>query len=156
MVTVLIWCFQGEPQTKAEKVKLALEKLKEAKVRKVRIFLWEFGLRAAAQAQSQPASRPQLIIKVLMSDGSSKALTVDERQTVREVLDKLFEKTHCNRDIDWSLCESNPELQTGETGVHARWTNSPTEAGYEAARRLKGQNHKCIFFFLPAVLFNYL
>uniref|UniRef100_A0A3Q3WXZ3 Amyloid beta A4 precursor protein-binding family B member 1-interacting protein n=1 Tax=Mola mola TaxID=94237 RepID=A0A3Q3WXZ3_MOLML len=77
----------GEPQTKAEKVKLALEKLKEAKVRK-------------------------LIIKVLMSDGSSKALTVDERQTAREVLDKLFEMTHCNRDIDWSLCESNPELQT--------------------------------------------
>nr|XP_046264268.1 amyloid beta A4 precursor protein-binding family B member 1-interacting protein-like [Scatophagus argus] len=73
--------------TKADKIQVALEKLKEAKVRK-------------------------LIIKVLMSDGSSKTLMVDERQTVREVLDKLFEKTHCDCSIDWSLCETNPELQT--------------------------------------------
>ncbi|XP_068557645.1 amyloid beta A4 precursor protein-binding family B member 1-interacting protein-like isoform X2 [Cebidichthys violaceus] len=76
----------SKPQTKADKIKLALEKLKEAKVRK-------------------------LIVKVLMSDGSSKTLMVDERQTVREVLDKLFEKTHCDCSIDWSLCETNPELQ---------------------------------------------
>ncbi|KAK5919128.1 hypothetical protein CgunFtcFv8_023049 [Champsocephalus gunnari] len=46
-----------------------------------------------------------------MSDGSSKILMVDERQTVREVLDMLFEKTHCDCCIDWSLCETNPELQ---------------------------------------------
>ncbi|KAK2822035.1 hypothetical protein Q5P01_022100 [Channa striata] len=75
----------NEPQTKADKIKLALEKLKEAKVKK-------------------------LIIKVLMSDGSSKTLMVDERQTVREVLEKLFEKTHCDCSIDWCLCETNPEL----------------------------------------------
>ncbi|XP_041848095.1 amyloid beta A4 precursor protein-binding family B member 1-interacting protein-like [Melanotaenia boesemani] len=75
-----------EPQTKGEKIKLALEKLKEAKVRK-------------------------LIVKVLLTDNSSKTLMVDERQTVRQVLDKLFEKTHCDFSIDWSLCESNPELQ---------------------------------------------
>ena len=75
-----------------------------------------------------------------MGDGSTKTLMVDERETVREVLDKLFDKTHCNRDIDWSLCESNPDLQTGETGEHERI--SPTEAGDEAAHRLKGQNHK--------------
>ncbi|XP_049453261.1 amyloid beta A4 precursor protein-binding family B member 1-interacting protein-like isoform X1 [Epinephelus fuscoguttatus] len=76
----------SEPQTKADKIKLALEKLKEAKVRK-------------------------LIVKMLMSDGSSKTLMVDERQTVREVLDTLFEKTHCDCSIEWSLCETNPELQ---------------------------------------------
>ncbi|XP_076600661.1 amyloid beta A4 precursor protein-binding family B member 1-interacting protein-like [Chaetodon auriga] len=75
-----------ESQTKADKIKLALEKLKEAKMKK-------------------------LIVKVLMSDGSSKTLMVDERQTVGEVLDKLFEKTHCDCSIDWSLCETNPELQ---------------------------------------------
>ncbi|XP_040028360.2 amyloid beta A4 precursor protein-binding family B member 1-interacting protein [Gasterosteus aculeatus] len=75
-----------EPQTKADRIHLALEKLKEAKVRK-------------------------LIVKLLMSDGSSKTLMVDERQTVREVLDKLFEKTHCDCGIDWSLCETNSELQ---------------------------------------------
>ncbi|XP_071347375.1 amyloid beta A4 precursor protein-binding family B member 1-interacting protein-like [Trachinotus anak] len=76
---------RSEPQTKADKIKLALEKLKEAKVRK-------------------------LIVKVMMSDGSSKTLMVDERQTVREVLDTLFEKTHCDCSFDWSLCETNPEL----------------------------------------------
>ncbi|XP_021175094.2 amyloid beta A4 precursor protein-binding family B member 1-interacting protein isoform X1 [Fundulus heteroclitus] len=76
----------NEPQTKADKIKVALEKLKEAKVKK-------------------------LIIKVLMSDSSSKTLMVDERQTVGDVLDKLFEKTHCESSIDWSLCEINPELQ---------------------------------------------
>ncbi|XP_024130016.1 amyloid beta A4 precursor protein-binding family B member 1-interacting protein isoform X2 [Oryzias melastigma] len=73
-------------QTKLDKIKMALEKLKEAKVRK-------------------------LIVKVLMSDGSSKTLMVDGRQTVREVLDTLFEKSHCDQNINWSLCETNPELQ---------------------------------------------
>lgn len=54
-----------------------------------------------------------------MSDGSSKTLMVDGRQMVREVLDKLFEKTHCDQSIEWSLCEANPELQIGETsGTH--------------------------------------
>ncbi|XP_034039896.1 amyloid beta A4 precursor protein-binding family B member 1-interacting protein-like [Thalassophryne amazonica] len=77
----------SELQTKADKIKVALEKLKEAKIRK-------------------------LIIRVLMSDGSSKVLMVDERHTVREVLDKLFEKTHCDCSVDWSLCETNPELHT--------------------------------------------
>ncbi|KAM9322520.1 amyloid beta A4 precursor protein-binding family B member 1-interacting protein-like isoform 2-T3 [Pholidichthys leucotaenia] len=77
---------RNEPQTKTDKIRLALEKLKEAKVRK-------------------------LIIKVMLSDGGFKTLMVDERQTVREVLDKLFEKTHCDRGVDWSLSETNPELQ---------------------------------------------
>ncbi|KAG7487452.1 hypothetical protein MATL_G00023590 [Megalops atlanticus] len=75
-----------EAQAKADKIKLALEKLKEAKVKK-------------------------LVIKVLMNDGSSKTLMVDERQTVRDVLDNLFEKTHCDCGVDWTLYETNPELQ---------------------------------------------
>lgn len=66
----------------------------------------------------------QLIIKVEMSDGGSKTLLVDKRQTVREVLDKLFEKTHCDCSIDWSLCEINPELQTGEMSVHTCCTHT--------------------------------
>ena len=49
-----------------------------------------------------------------MNDGSSKTLMVDERQTVREVLDNLFEKTHCDCNVDWSLVETNPDLQLGE------------------------------------------
>ncbi|GAA6107499.1 amyloid beta A4 precursor protein-binding family B member 1-interacting protein, partial [Tachysurus ichikawai] len=53
-----------------------------------------------------------LIVKVQMTDGSTKTLMVDERQTVRDVLDNLFEKTHCNGNVDWCVCETNPELQT--------------------------------------------
>lgn len=53
------------------------------------------------------------MVKVLLNDGSSKTLMVDERQSVREVLDNLFEKTHCDCNVDWSLCETNPELQLG-------------------------------------------
>uniref|UniRef100_A0A8C8D2C0 Amyloid beta A4 precursor protein-binding family B member 1-interacting protein n=1 Tax=Oncorhynchus tshawytscha TaxID=74940 RepID=A0A8C8D2C0_ONCTS len=59
-----------------------------------------------------PKPLPPLVVKVMMSDGSSKTLMVDERQTVRDVLDNLFEKTHCDFSMDWSLCETNPELQT--------------------------------------------
>ncbi|KAM8731943.1 amyloid beta A4 precursor protein-binding family B member 1-interacting protein [Acanthopagrus schlegelii] len=79
-----------EAQMKADKIKLALEKLKEAKVKK-------------------------LVVKVLLNDGSSKTLMVDERQNVREVLDNLFEKTHCDCNVDWSLCETNPELNLERT-----------------------------------------
>ncbi|CAL8319315.1 unnamed protein product [Arctogadus glacialis] len=74
-------------QLKADKVRLALEKLKEARIKK-------------------------RIVKVLMCDGSFKMLLVDERQSMGGVLDVLMEKTHCDRALDWSLCESNPELQT--------------------------------------------
>ncbi|KTF88229.1 hypothetical protein cypCar_00035492 [Cyprinus carpio] len=76
-----------EEQMKADKIKLALEKLKEAKVKK-------------------------LVVKVEITDGSSKTLMVDERQTVRDVMDNLFEKTHCDCNVDWSVCETNPDLQT--------------------------------------------
>ncbi|XP_062382586.1 amyloid beta A4 precursor protein-binding family B member 1-interacting protein-like isoform X2 [Sardina pilchardus] len=77
-------------QTKAEKIKMAFEKLKEAKIKK-------------------------LIIKVLLSDGGSKTLMVDESQTARAVLDCLFEKTHCDRSVDWGLWETNPLLQIERT-----------------------------------------
>ncbi|XP_076151446.1 amyloid beta A4 precursor protein-binding family B member 1-interacting protein-like isoform X3 [Alosa pseudoharengus] len=77
-------------QTKAEKIKMAFEKLKEAKIKK-------------------------LIIKVLLSDGGSKTLMVDESQTTRDVLDCLFEKTHCDCSVDWSLWETNPLLQIERT-----------------------------------------
>lgn len=52
---------------------------------------------------------------MLLNDGSSKTLMVDERQSVREVLDNLFEKTHCDCNVDWSLCETNAELNLGES-----------------------------------------
>ncbi|XP_032205555.1 amyloid beta A4 precursor protein-binding family B member 1-interacting protein isoform X1 [Mustela erminea] len=73
-------------QAKADKIKLALEKLKEAKVKK-------------------------LVVKVHMNDNSTKSLMVDERQLTRDVLDNLFEKTHCDCNVDWCLYEIYTELQ---------------------------------------------
>ncbi|XP_073437867.1 amyloid beta A4 precursor protein-binding family B member 1-interacting protein isoform X2 [Dendrobates tinctorius] len=77
---------QEDSKAKADKIMLALDKMKEAKVKK-------------------------LIVKVHMTDSSTKTLMVDERQTVREILDNLFEKTHCDFAVEWCLYEENPELQ---------------------------------------------
>ncbi|NXG65894.1 AB1IP protein, partial [Hemiprocne comata] len=77
---------EQEAQAKAEKIKLALEKLKEAKVKK-------------------------LVVKVHLSDNSTKSLMVDERQVTRDVIDNLFEKTHCDCNLNWCLYEMYPELQ---------------------------------------------
>uniref|UniRef100_A0AAX7TTS7 Ras association (RalGDS/AF-6) and pleckstrin homology domains 1b n=1 Tax=Astatotilapia calliptera TaxID=8154 RepID=A0AAX7TTS7_ASTCA len=71
---------------KAEKIRVALEKIKEAQVKK-------------------------LVIRVHMSDESSKTMMVDERQTVRQVLDSLLDKSHCGYSPDWSLVETITELQ---------------------------------------------
>ncbi|KAM4626843.1 ras-associated and pleckstrin homology domains-containing protein 1 isoform 4-T5 [Discoglossus pictus] len=71
---------------KAEKIRIALEKIKEAQVKK-------------------------LVIRVHMSDDSSKTMMVDERQTVRQVLDNLMDKSHCGYSLDWSLVETVSELQ---------------------------------------------
>ncbi|NXX78446.1 AB1IP protein, partial [Urocolius indicus] len=77
---------EQEARAKADKIKLALEKLKEAKVKK-------------------------LVVKVHMYDNSTKSLMVDERQVTRDVLDNLFEKTHCDCNVNWCLYEMYPELQ---------------------------------------------
>ncbi|KPP75340.1 hypothetical protein Z043_105426 [Scleropages formosus] len=90
-----------EAQAKADKIKLALEKLKEAKVKKS----W-----VASDRSLSSSWWPQLVVKVIMNDGSSKTLMVDERQIVRDVLDNMFEKTHCDCNVDWCLIETNPEL----------------------------------------------
>lgn len=56
----------------------------------------------------------QLVIRVHMSDESSKTMMVDERQTVRQVLDSLLDKSHCGYSPDWSLVETITELQMGK------------------------------------------
>nr|XP_057938393.1 ras-associated and pleckstrin homology domains-containing protein 1a isoform X2 [Doryrhamphus excisus] len=71
---------------KADNIRVALEKIKEAQVKK-------------------------LVIRVHLSDESSKTMMVDERQTVRQVLDSLLEKSHCGYSPDWSLVETIHELQ---------------------------------------------
>lgn len=59
-------------------------------------------------------SFPQLVIRVHLSDESSKTMMVDERQTVRQVLDSLLDKSHCGYSLDWSLVEIISELQMGK------------------------------------------
>ncbi|XP_061613507.1 amyloid beta A4 precursor protein-binding family B member 1-interacting protein isoform X2 [Phyllopteryx taeniolatus] len=95
-----------EAQIKAEKIKLALEKLKEAKVKK-------------------------LVVKVRMNDGSSKTLMVDERQKVRDVLGNLCEKTHCDCNVDQSLCETNAQLQLGQNNTPHTPANATRERTFE-------------------------
>uniref|UniRef100_A0A673AZX0 Ras association (RalGDS/AF-6) and pleckstrin homology domains 1 n=1 Tax=Sphaeramia orbicularis TaxID=375764 RepID=A0A673AZX0_9TELE len=88
-ISVAIPVYVQEEQAaklKAENIRVALEKIKEAQVKK-------------------------LVIRVHLSDESSKTMMVDERQTVRQVLDSLLEKSHCGYSPDWSLVETINELQ---------------------------------------------
>ncbi|CAL1580044.1 unnamed protein product [Knipowitschia caucasica] len=85
------------------------------------------------------------IIKVWMADGSFKTLMEERAQTVREVLDKLFEKTHCTNDIDWSLSETSPDLHIDRTledheclvEVLSTWTSGTDNKLYFLKRRQK-------------------
>lgn len=72
-----------------------------------------------------------------MSDESSKTMMVDERQTVRQVLDSLLDKSHCGYSPDWSLVETITELQMGEQA---------------AARGKTPQPNKYCFLYLPLTL----
>jgi len=70
---------------KAEKIKIAIEKIKEASVKK-------------------------LFIKVFTSDGSAKSLLVDEKMSVGQVTRILAEKNHVSLDPKWALVELVPDL----------------------------------------------
>ena len=74
-----------EARLKAEKIKIAIEKIKEASVKK-------------------------LFIKVFTSDGSAKSLLVDEKMTVAQVTRILAEKNHVTLDPKWALVELVPDL----------------------------------------------
>ncbi|KAL8165040.1 UNVERIFIED_CONTAM: Amyloid beta A4 precursor protein-binding B member 1-interacting protein [Gekko kuhli] len=103
---------EQEAQAKADKIRLALEKLKEAKVKKPRQILDHCSLSVNSEMNELIYySLPQLVVKVHMKDNSTKSLMVDERQTARDVLDNLFEKTHCDCRVDWCLYEIYTELQ---------------------------------------------
>jgi len=74
-----------DAKIKAEKIKVAIEKIKEASVKK-------------------------LFIKVFTSDGSAKSLLVDEKMTVGLVTRILAEKNHVSLDPKWALVELVPDL----------------------------------------------
>ncbi|KAG8188628.1 hypothetical protein JTE90_005981 [Oedothorax gibbosus] len=70
---------------KAEKIKIALEKMKEASIKK-------------------------LFIKAFSVDNSAKSLLIDERMTVGHICKLLAEKNHVSMDPKWALVEHIPEL----------------------------------------------
>lgn len=74
-----------EARIKAEKMKLAIEKIKEASIKKV-------------------------FIKVFTADGSAKSLLIDERMSVGHVTRLLAEKNHVKLDPKWTLVELVPDL----------------------------------------------
>ncbi|XP_078656051.1 ras-associated and pleckstrin homology domains-containing protein 1-like isoform X1 [Branchiostoma floridae x Branchiostoma belcheri] len=76
---------QKAEKVKAEKIRIALEKIKEASVQK-------------------------LVVKVFMDDGNSKTLLVDETMKCYHVIVQLVDKNHCDPGPDWTLVEQIPDL----------------------------------------------
>ncbi len=72
-------------RAKAEKIRLAIEKIREASIKKI-------------------------FIKVFGEDGSAKSLLVDERMSVAQVCRTLADKNHVVRDSGWGLVELLPDL----------------------------------------------
>lgn len=70
---------------KAEKIRIALEKMKEASVQK-------------------------LFIKAFSADNSAKSLLVDERMSIVHVTRLLADKNHVPMDPKWAILESIPQL----------------------------------------------
>ncbi|ELU17839.1 hypothetical protein CAPTEDRAFT_106328, partial [Capitella teleta] len=79
--------FQAEQQVKMkeEKVRLALEKLKDANIKK-------------------------LFVRAHTTDGSSKSILVDEEMTVAEIVEMLISKNHATPSVKWSIVEQLPDL----------------------------------------------
>ena len=76
---------EEKTKVKNEKIKLAIEKIKEASIKKI-------------------------FIKVFTTDGSAKSLLVDEKMTVGQVTRILAEKNHVSLDPKWALVELVPDL----------------------------------------------
>ena len=74
---------------KADKIKLALEKIREANVKK-------------------------LFIKAFMGDGSTKSLLVDEKMSCGHVTRLLADKNHVRMEPRWAITEFLPELLMGQ------------------------------------------
>jgi len=74
---------------KEEKIRIAMEKLREAAVQK-------------------------LFIKVFTSDGSTKSLLVDEKMSVGYVTRLLADKNHVTMEPKWCVLEHLPDLYMGE------------------------------------------
>lgn len=76
-------------QQKADKIKLALERMREANIKK-------------------------LFIKAFSMDGSSKSLLVDEKMSCGYVTRLLADKNHVTMEPKWAIVEHLPDLHMGE------------------------------------------
>uniref|UniRef100_F7APD9 Ras-associating domain-containing protein n=1 Tax=Ciona intestinalis TaxID=7719 RepID=F7APD9_CIOIN len=76
---------EREERIKSEKMREALEKMKEARIQK-------------------------FVVKVYNKDDSSKTVVIDERMTVRVVMKQLIEKNHYDTSSNWALIEELPSL----------------------------------------------
>jgi hypothetical protein len=82
--------FQDEAsRIKAEKIRMAMEKIKEANIQK-------------------------LFVKVFTADGSAKSLLVDEKMLCSYVTRLLMDKNHVEADPKWAIVEHLPELYMGK------------------------------------------
>lgn len=75
-------------QQKADKIKLALERMREANIKK-------------------------LFIKAFSTDGSSKSLLVDEKMSCGYVTRLLADKNHVTMEPKWAIVEHLPDLHMG-------------------------------------------
>lgn len=75
-------------QQKADKIKLALERMREANIKK-------------------------LFIKAFSMDGSTKSLLVDEKMTCGYVARLLADKNHVAMEPKWAIVEQLPDLYMG-------------------------------------------
>lgn len=80
----------AQESSKADKIRLALQKMKEASVKK-------------------------LFIKVFNDDGGAKSLLVDEGMRCSYVMRLLADKHHINLGPRWGLVEHLPDLHMGMT-----------------------------------------
>lgn len=89
-------------QQKADKIKMALERMREANIKK-------------------------LFIKAFSMDGSSKSLLVDEKMTCGYVARLLADKNHVTMEPKWAIVEHLPELHMGslllQNIVYSMYTN---------------------------------
>ncbi|ESP00750.1 hypothetical protein LOTGIDRAFT_140588, partial [Lottia gigantea] len=76
---------EQKARLKAEKIRIALEKIKEAKIRK-------------------------LFVRVFATDGSSKSILVDEKMTVGQVTGLLADKNHIPLNTNLAVIEHMPDL----------------------------------------------
>lgn len=92
IITVTNDCPQMDAasRAKAEKIRIALEKMKEASVKK-------------------------LFIKAFSADGSTKSLLVDEKMTCAYVTRLLADKNHVHMDPKWGIVEHLPDLYMGKS-----------------------------------------